>query len=44
MNVKALRHTHEPIGDFCQLFPRQTGSDFIFRFVAAVVISRPVFR
>src|SRR5438477_8166102 len=44
MNVKALRHAHKSIGDFCQLFPCQPSIDFVLWFVPAMRIWRPVFR
>ena len=43
MNVEAVGNANQPVGNFGQLFARQPGVDFVFRFVAAVKIRRPIF-
>src|SRR5216684_109499 len=44
VDVKSFRHSNEAVGDYRELLRREAGIDLIFRFVAAVLIRRPIVR
>jgi len=44
VDVKSLGHANEAVGDLREFLGREAGIDFIFRFVTAVLIGRPILR